>query len=237
VNGHPSKQTLHDIEVNCWIELPFGRGFAKGDSLLAMATSDPNQFMVVVDYLLSRQYAGQAVKDLEGMLLSGGSTYRVISTNRPFRLERRVDASLQAVADAALTRGDRPGELLRSAWVHAFGVRPVPGHAFREAIRAVEAAAKPVVTPSDQKTTLGRIIGQLRATPADFDVVLRPTEGSPVEHLIEMLLLLWRSEFDRHGSDDETVPIEVSQSQAEAAVQLAAVVVQWFTDGAVFKRP
>ena len=40
--------------------------------------------------------------------------------------------------------------------------------------------------------------------------------------------LLWKGEFDRHGTDDANVPLNVGQEQAEAAAHLALFLVEWF---------
>ena len=45
--------------------------------------------------------------------------------------------------------------------------------------------------------------------------------------------LLWKGQIDRHGTDDASTPLSVSQAEAEAAVHLAVTLVQWFTSGAV----
>jgi hypothetical protein len=50
-----------------------------------------------------------------------------------------------------------------------------------------------------------------------------------------MMDLLWYGQIDRHGTDDETVPVNVTQKQAEAAVHAAVTLVEWFISGA-FRR-
>lgn len=46
-----------------------------------------------------------------------------------------------------------------------------------------------------------------------------------------MLRLLWKSEFDRHGTDDETVPLNVSIEEAQDAVALAMILVHLAQQG------
>jgi hypothetical protein len=48
-----------------------------------------------------------------------------------------------------------------------------------------------------------------------------------------MMRVLWKSQLDRHGTDNEAVPIEVSKDEAETALHLAITLVHWFTSGAV----
>ena len=48
-----------------------------------------------------------------------------------------------------------------------------------------------------------------------------------------MMQLLWKSQLDRHGTDDDQVPITVSQEESEAALHLAANLVHIFTSGTI----
>jgi hypothetical protein len=101
-------------------------------------------------------------------------------------------------------------------------------------VRAVEVAAIPIVIPNDSGATLGRVIPALRDAPSKWRVVLTPSRGSnPVETVAHMCELLWKSQWDRHGVADESVPLNVSLEEAQTAVHLAATLVQWFTSGAV----
>ena len=103
-----------------------------------------------------------------------------------------------------------------------------PSKAYREAVRAVEAAAKPVVTPNDSLAHLGKIIGELTARPADWEVTLR---ADTVADLTRRAEILWRSQHDRHGSDVPTDPM--TQPEALAAVHLAIELVAAFSHGLV----
>ena len=52
-----------------------------------------------------------------------------------------------------------------------------------------------------------------------------------VERIVAMMRLLWKSEFDRHGTDDETVPLNVSIEEAQDAVALATILVHLAQQG------
>jgi len=71
--------------------------------------------------------------------------------------------------------------------VEADGAGPDPSGAYREAVRAVEAVAKPVILPNNDRATLGQMES------------------------------VWTGQLDRHGTDDETVPLNVSPAEADAA--------------------
>jgi hypothetical protein len=50
---------------------------------------------------------------------------------------------------------------LATAWNRAYGRNPDPSGAYRDAIRAVEASAKPIILPADPVATLGKMIAAL----------------------------------------------------------------------------
>ena len=84
--------------------------------------------------------------------------------DRPFPevayLAQHVTAvSQDRVATMAREHG-RPGEYLLKAW-QKVGRHPDPGSGYKDAVRAVEAATKPVVTPDHRSATLGTIIPAL----------------------------------------------------------------------------
>ena len=125
---------------------------------------------------------------------------------------------------------------LRKAWGAAYGRNPQPDTAYRDAVRAVEAAAIPVVRPSRSPPTLGLVIAEIRDHPKHFATRLNPSPPlEPIEAVRQMLSLLWKSQWDRHGVDDD-VPLTVSQQEAEDALALAVTLVRWFDTGAVYQR-
>ena len=161
--------------------------------------------------------------------------YRVAVRDETPMLERRVDPTVTDLAESA-SASDRPGEHLARAWHEIYGREPSPTAAYREAVRAVEAAAQPVIEPANSAATLGTMIGALRTGKDGFKISLAPASADPIDSVLEMLRLLWKSQFDRHGTADESVPIEVSSEEAEAAVHLAGTLVHWFTTGIVRRR-
>jgi hypothetical protein len=46
-----------------------------------------------------------------------------------------------------------------------------------------------------------------------------------------MCKLIWKSQFDRHGTDDESVPLNASPQEADAALHLAITLVRYFAGG------
>lgn len=100
--------------------------------------------------------------DLEEVLVAGGSLWTVGDRDGLVGLERRVPEGVQAAAVAAMATPGNAGSLLSEAWHAAFGINPDYEKAYSKAVKAVEAAAVPVVSPSHATATLGTVITQLR---------------------------------------------------------------------------
>ena len=210
--------------------------------MLSGGRSRPTEpFLVkVLDYALNDVMLGYeaqgidpAVKELDRALQQAGADYVVVQPSEEwvkFRLERRTTgAAAAAVRSQTSVRGNA-ADHLDKAWAAAFGREPTPSVAYSEAVKAVEAAAIPVVLPNDPVATLGKVVGELRANPQKYTVVLArdatPARGAtltPLEVVIALADLLWVNQTDRHAP---IVPI--SQAQAEVAVHVALTLVQTF---------
>ena len=207
--------------------------------LLARCGDDPELFLDVLDALVAGvpPAGSPAPLNLERMLDEGGSAWTVGAGAGQYQLQRRVDPTVAAAARATISGAGRAGAHLAEAWAHTYGRHPNPGHAYREAVRAVEAAAIPVVCPADTTATLGKILGQLH-TGRHFAVALHPAPpADPTTTLVAMLEVLWKAQLDRHGTPDPSTPLSVSEAEARTAVHLATTLVHWFTSGAVVKAP
>jgi hypothetical protein len=87
------------------------------------------------------------------------------------------------------------------------------------------------VLPNNPKATLGTVIAALKDAPAGkFTTVFSDTVPgvAPLDAVRGLMQLVWTNELDRHGTGDESVPLHVSQEQAEAALHAAVTLVQWF---------
>ena len=60
-----------------------------------------------------------------------------------------------------------------------------------------------------------------------------PEEVDAMEYIVGMLRLLWRSHEIVIGAPDAAPRITTTQTEAEAAVHLAATFFHWFDSGAV----
>jgi hypothetical protein len=195
---------------------------------------DDVAFLTAVDYRLSlldsRRQSGR-IAELELVLKDSSSRWRVsVVSGRP-GLADRIDETVQLAAESLAAKEARSGELLADAWRHAFSMNRDPSAAYRCAVRAVEAAAGPVLTPNDQMPTLGTMISVFRDKPDTWDSAVDPKRV-----LVQMLQLLWTNEYSRHVDPGVDSPLHVTQGEAESAVMLALTLTSWFTSGAVSIR-
>jgi hypothetical protein len=208
------------------------------------ATHDPQEaFLNVVDgvlFLRSHEADGQperfaredkaiakiAAESLERILRLGSSYWRVAEDHLEARVDDEVREAIERAREEAKGSASKHlGEALRAC----YGRTPNPGRAYSEAFKAAEAAAKPVISPKDAVTTLGRMNGELKANPALWSFAIAPGDIQPV---ITAMATLIDGQTDRHGGGS----IPITQEAAESAVLLAATLVQWFAVGAVKRR-
>jgi hypothetical protein len=173
--------------------------------------------------------------DLEEILLAGGSLWKVGVREGVAGLERRVPEGVQTVAEQVMGRPGNAGSLLSDAWHSAFGISPDFEKAYSKAVKAVEAAAVPVVSPNHSGATLGTVIGQMRAD-GDWKLDMTREHSTHTTHQVVLgnMQALWTGQNDRHAGQPGYTPS--TQAEAEAAVMLAASLVQWFTSGAIARR-
>jgi hypothetical protein len=172
---------------------------------------------------------------LEYLLEVAGSAWRV--NKRADGLERRIDETIIAAASAAADAATPDARThLANAWRAAYGRKPDPDKAYDEAVLAVEAVACPLVSPRNDRATLGTVIRDLRNQTVQWELAFGDTSGQPagISRLIEMLALLWEGQSRHAGSPNSRYQTQV---EAEGAVHLAATLVQWLTGGVLRRRP
>ena len=99
-------------------------------------------------------------------------------------------------------------------------------------MRAVEAAYAPLVSPKNESATRGTIIADINNKPSKFPVRLQAdTPDANVDRILGMLRMLWKSQLDRHGTADESVPLNVTLDEARDALALATTLVHLAQQG------
>ncbi|HEV2071235.1 MAG TPA: hypothetical protein VGR26_15710 [Acidimicrobiales bacterium] len=210
-------------------------GDSVADLVGAVAAGDLDVLDAVLWMTQATQEGDRLRTRLESLLRVHGSAWSVSAkvAGQPC-LVRRVDETVTAAAQVEMDQTGNAARHLYRAWHRIYGRNPDPGGSYRESVRAVEAAAKPLIAPKASRATLGTMLADLRNKPEKWSVALDERgKGTGVDLLIEMCSGLWRSQFDRHGSDDESIPLDVSSREAEAAVHLAVTLVHWFRSGVV----
>jgi hypothetical protein len=219
--------------------LPWGRSAEQtANALLQRMNEDGELTLDVLDYTLRHldervDVDGQSERDdraaeLARALDTGGSAWDVTAAadGRNYALTRRALGPITEAIDDIRTASERAGDHLAEAWRQLAGRTPNPDAAYFQAVLAVEAAAKPVVSPNDSMATLGRMMGAIKANPHMWTFVL----GRP-EDVLGPAGLLWEN-HRRHGTDDREAPMGMSQAEADAGVHLAITLVRWFAGGA-----
>ena len=170
---------------------------------------------------------------LEAFFVEARSTYSIgVDEDDVYMIQLRQPEELSRLIETEATQPGRQAEHLRIAWGKCFGLHPDLNEACTEAVKAIEVAVKPVVTPDDPLATLGKMIGAIRLkldkweTDSAFD-------GS-VQTVLAMMDMVWKGQL-RHG--DEDAPLEVSQEAAEMTVQTAVLLVSWFRSGRIRLKP
>jgi hypothetical protein len=178
-------------------------------------------------------------KSLDVILRQGRSAFRVREDRSG--LEDRIDPTATERADGLLQQSTRASDHLRRAWDGVYGLKKNPSHAYHEAVKAVEAAAIPVAVPRKASATLGDVLGDMKAHGEKRYLVALDPSGNqkpvvPIESVIGMIELLWKSQYDRHGTPDESTPASVREEEAEAALHLALTLTHWFESGVVRRK-
>lgn len=173
--------------------------------------------------------------NLESILIDGGSLYR-IDLNKHC-LVRRVDGTVQAAVDAAITAANSTAaDHLRTSWVAAYGLNPDPDKAYDHAVLALEDLLCPLVCPRNNRATLGVVIGDLRNQAAQWELSVEDTStGRPAEidSVIQILDLLWKGQSRHAGNPNSR---QQTQTEAEAAIHMAAALTQWLTMGVLHRK-
>ena len=160
-----------------------------------------------------------------------GSKWEVLLDIEPPRLTLRQGGPIfQVIEGVASLSGPAYGHLAK-AWdkLTASG-DPEPGAVYLEAVKAVEAAMRPVVTPTDPVATLGKMINAMEAKESKWAVIL-PSES--VADVIRRAEILRATPHERHGSDKPVPP--VTPEQAQAGFDLALGLVDYFSRGLIYR--
>ena len=194
---------------------------------------DTSKDLQVVDYILAHSDRAKADK-LEEILTRCKSAWTVGARSGKRGLVRRIPLGVQVGVDSVIKRAGRAGKHLAKAWENLYGIQQNSSEAYRLAILAVEDAAIPRISPSNQKATLGTVLRDLE-NQGDWSLPMRrEDERAPSKDvLIGMIRLLWHGQHYRHGGQAGQEPL--SEQEAIVAIGLATTLVHWFDAGIVVR--
>lgn len=228
---------LDDLEMALQIpvpEVPFGVDDEYATSLFMFSLKIGSRGLDIVDYLLSHGGHGDP-EILKTLLEQGKSAWTVGERLSRPGLTRRVPEGVQIAADQVMETTGDAGIKLAQAWEALYGLRPDPTKAYSLAIKAVEDAAIPVVSPKNGQATLGTVVRDIR-NQDDWNLpMVRSDDRAPSgEVLLGMMQMLWTGQHDRHGGNFELPPL--THEEAVVAVSLAVTLVHWFTTDRLLER-
>lgn len=207
---------------------------ATGFAALKYTFKSEQSTLQLVDYLLSKNQG--SFSSLTTVLTEAGSAWTVGERYPGVSgLVARVPEGVQDAVDLIRTKG-QAGRRLSEAWGSAFGINPNATAAYSAAVKAVEDAAIPVISPKDGDATLGKLIGQM-SSGGKFNLPNLREHSDATSHdvLVSMMRLLWTGQHDRHGGPSSVGVPNVTQDEAESAVILAVTLVGWFETGKVVR--
>jgi hypothetical protein len=227
---------LHGLEITLRLRDSLNWG---GEQTAAWDVEDrlarsPSFGMDVLGYAVSNHHLAHGgapdFSFLNSFFEMSGSAWQVTQQGNDTFLSRRdLEAAKHAIRQVE-PLAERPAHFLTAAWMKVATRDPDPNGAYDNAIKAVEAAAHSVVSPSNAKATLGTMIRDLKAKPAKWTFAL-----GDVGTVIAMADTLWTNHF-RHGTQERE---DHTLSEADAAVHLAIPLVRYFAGGllAVARHP
>jgi len=140
-------------------------------------------------------------------------------------LTRRDLAAAKAAISEARSQHQRAGAFLFDAWAAVATRDPRPNEGYDKAVKAIEAAAQPVVSPNDTTATLGKMLSAMRAKPEKWTFAL-----GDLDLIIGMAGRVW-TEHMRHGTDQRRT--DHTLQEADAALHLAIPLVRYFSGGLI----
>lgn len=233
---------LRRAERRCQVSIPFStetsfKGVVEnGVKEILLNAGGDMQVLRIVDFVLI-DATQDAANELNSILIESASAYQVGMRAGVRGLVPRLPIGVQENAERVIHTSGNAGALLLSAWNDVYSLSPKPSDAYSKAIKAVEEATVRKIVPNQSNANLGHVAGKLEADGdwyLPFDV---EAEGSPSSRIVsDLIRLIWHGQHDRHAGSHQGTTV-VSQEEAETAVSIAVILVQWFSEDRVQKRP
>ncbi|MDN3480997.1 hypothetical protein QMA10_03550 [Arthrobacter sp. APC 3897] len=207
------------------------------DLAIFLRTLSPEKMANLLDYMLGTlesYHADDEAQELEKSLAAGGSSWAVGVRGGRTGLVARMPASVVDVVASVTSTSDKAGAKLSQAWDKAYGPDAQPSDAYVAAVRAVEILLCPLVSPNNDRATLGTAIRDLRNQGGSWTFAMKHGDGTDTSlEIVGILQLLWKGQNDRHGSGEYA---DVTIEEAQAAVLLASTIVGWLAKGMLRRK-
>lgn len=199
------------------------------EAIIAALNQDNDLLLDLVDARLALSPGHRDNSRLRNVLWLAGSGWALNEAANS--LEQVVDETVRKAAQEAIDQAEASAaQHLKLAWVATYSRVRNPTLAHAEMIRAVESAARPVLTPNNLLATLGTLIGQLDSQAPLYTTAGASAANNGVATVLSMMRMLWQQQTDRHGANP-TIP--ATQERVEFLLPIAAAVVHAFSTGAV----
>ncbi|WP_136024252.1 hypothetical protein [Microbacterium sp. K27] len=235
-NGSVTEARGHELQSALRVPLELDHRYTDPAGIVAQFESQGDrELLFLIDYLLSEFEEDTfvepgAIEDLRWHMDQTRSALTIAARDGEYRLAHRLpDGVEELLVSSAIEANATAGAHLRNAIREATTLDGKPSLVMSEDIRAVEAAAGPVVTPKDQRFQLSKIVSALKAKTGWSLLLQRRDDGEPDHRavLIGMLETIAFAQRDRHSGTPPT------SEEAQAHMMLTATVVGWFSTGVV----
>lgn len=217
---------LHELEllVGRMFRLP---EFLSWGAMLEFAARNADLLLDIVDVLI--RIADHAHLDkLEDILFDVAHEYRVDFENQ--RLIQRVDDTVYAAYETAVSVQDVASEHLAKAWLATYSRDTNYDAAVAEATKAVEAVCASLVIPNDKTPSIGKMIRAIKDSPDNWECSLPATRDRNAVEQFAAALSLVNYAQSRHAGG-----LNSSREHSVALLLQAVTVVAWVRER-VFRR-
>lgn len=240
---------MHEVELHS--RLTFGRytdGFHLFSGAINVFNGDENFALDMVQAIVelcrvTKDYEYDemtvmrtALEELDRILIAGGSKWHIVIDGEKARVEARVNQTTTSAYQQLINSQEDYAPLLKTSWEYCYGRQPNPSEAYTYAIRAVEAAGWRIISPNNNKATLGTLIKDLgvQSQAGKITTVFKDNKsGDTITMAVVLMQRLWESQTDRHATGNYVKP---SPAEAEAAVHIALTLCHLFTSGAITRK-
>ena len=162
-------QAIQSVQIDLHLPVSYASDAKIVETLQSYAVYDETTFIRMVDWCIGHtdEDDHERIEQLEALFQQAGSIWTVGRDEQSTpQLQRRVQPTvLEAVRSSAPSESPEEFHLARS-WSLTYGLQPNPSEAHREAVKAVKAAARPIISPLNNTATLGTEIADLKNKPS-----------------------------------------------------------------------